>query len=146
MISGRSSKRLAAAAVAGSCLLGVVLVTIAWRDYQERSRFYERAWPTRAEIVALEPASPDLARSNPIAAFTTLQGVPVRVALPGLDLSPGDSVNLLYDEELPEIVRVNDSWDLWFEPCAFGIAGALLAIVPLLALVGGRRQRLAPPL
>lgn len=146
MISGPSSNRLAAAAVAGSCLLGVVLVTIAWRDYQARSLFLERAWPTRAEIVALEPVGPDLARSNPIAAFTTIQGVPVRVALPGLDLSPGDSVNLLYDEELPEIVRVNDAWVLWFEPCALGIAGALLAIVPLLALVGGSRQRPAPPL
>jgi hypothetical protein len=146
MISGRSSKRLAAVAVAGSCLLGVVLVTIAWWDYRERSLFLERAWPTRGEIVALEPVGPNLARSNPIAAFTTLQGVPVRVALPGLDLSLGDSVNLLYDEELPEIVRVNDAWDLWFEPYAFGVAGALLAIVPLLALVGGRRQRPTPPL
>jgi hypothetical protein len=68
----------------------------------------------------------------------------VRVALPGLNLSPGDSVDLLYHEELPETVRVNDAWTLWFEPYAFGVAGALLAIVPLLALVGGRRQRPAP--
>ena len=146
MISGHSSKRLAAAAVAGSCLLGGVLVTIAWRDYRARSLFLERAWPTRAEIVALEPVGPDLAGSNPIAAFTTIQGVPVRAALPGVDLSPGDSVNLLYDEELPENVRVNDAWVLWFEPCAFGVAGALLAIVPLLALVGGGRRQPNPPL
>ena len=146
MIPGSSSKKLAAAAVAGSCLLGVGLLTVAWRDYEAQSRFLERAWPVRAEIVALEPVGSDLSRSNPIASFTSLQGVPVRVALPGLDLSPGDSVNLLYDEELPESVRVNDAWELWFEPYAFGIAGALLAIVPLLALVGGRRQRAVPPL
>ena len=146
MISGSSSKKLAAAAVAGSCLLGALLLTAAWRDYRAQSEFLEHAWPTRAEIVALEPVDSDLSRSNPIAAFTTMQGVPVRVALPGLDLSPGDSVNLLYDEELPEIVRVNDAWVLWFEPCALGIAGALLAIVPLLALVGGSKQRPAPPL
>jgi hypothetical protein len=136
---------LAAAAVVGACLLGAVLLTIAWRDYQARIRFLDRAWPTRAEIVALEPAGSDLSRSNPIAGFTTMQGVPVRVALPGLNLSPGDSVNLLYDAELPEVVRVNDAWALWFEPCAFGVAGALLAIVPLLTLVGGGRQRRASP-
>jgi len=141
MIPGSASKKLAAAAVAGSCLLGAALLTVAWRDYQARSAFLERAWPTRAEIVALEPVGSDLARSNPIAAFTTLQGVPVRVALPGLELSPGDSVNLLYDEQLPESVRVNDTWELWFEPYAFGVAGALLAIVPLLALVGSRREQ-----
>jgi hypothetical protein len=146
MIPGSSSKTLATAAVAGSCLLGAALLTIAWRDYQARSEFLERAWPTRAEIVALEPAGADLSRSNPIASFTTIQGVPVRVALPGLNLSPGDSVNLLYDEGLPEVVQVNDAWVLWFEPCAFGMAGALLAIVPLLALVGDRRQRAASPL
>ena len=146
MILGFSSRRLATAAIAGSCSLGVVLVTIAWRDYQKQLLFLEDAWPIRAEIVALEPTGSDLDRSNPIAAFTTLQGVPVRVALPGLDLSPGDSVNLLYDEERPEIVRVNDPWVLWFEPCAFGVAGALLAIVPLLALAGGTRKHRATPL
>ena len=144
MISGSSSKKLAAAAVAGSCLLGALLLYVAWRDYQAQSDFLERAWPTRAEIVALEPADSDLSGGNPIASFTTMQGDPVRVALPGLHLSPGDSVNLLYDEESPETVRVNDAWALWFEPCAFGIAGALLAIVPLLALAGGGRQRPDP--
>lgn len=143
---GSASKKLAAAAVAGSCLLGAALLTVAWRDYQARSQFLERAWPTHAEIVALEPVNSDLTRSNPIAAFTTLQGVAVRVALPGLDLSPGDSVNLLYDEQLPENVRINDVWELWFEPYAFGIAGALLAVVPLLALVGGRHERPVRPL
>lgn len=141
MPPGSSLKKLAAAAVAGSCLLGALLLTIAWRDYQAQWQFLEHAWPTRAEIVALEPVRSDLSRSNPIASFTTIQGAPVRVALPGLNLSPGDSVNLLYDEEFPEVVRVNDAWELWFEPCAFGVAGALLAIVPLLALAGGRRQR-----
>lgn len=140
MIEGPSLRMLAVAAVAGSSLLGVVLLVIAWRDYRAQSLFLERAWPVRAEIVALEPVGSDLARSNPIAAFTTLQGVPVRVALPGLDLSPGESVNLLYDEERPEIFRVNEAWDLWFGPCAFGVAGTLLAIVPLLALAGGRSR------
>ena len=140
MISGALWKSLAAGAVAGSCLLGAVLVVVAWRDYRARSLFLERAWPVRAEIVALEPVGSDLARSNPIAAFTTLQGVPVRVALPGVDLSPGESVNLLYDEERPETVRVNDAWHLWFGPCAFGVAGTLLAIVPLLALAGGKNR------
>jgi hypothetical protein len=139
MFPGSSSKKLAAAAVAGSCLLGGALVLTAWRDYRARLQFLERAWPTRAEIVALEPVGSDLSRSNPIASFTTIQGVPVRVALPGLDLSPGDSVNLLYDEELPEVVYVNNAWVLWSEPCALGVAGALLAIVPLLALAGGKR-------
>lgn len=145
MISGSSAKKLAAAAVACSCLLGALLLTVAWRDYQAQSEFLEHAWPTRADIVALEPAGPDLSRSNPIASFTTIQGEPVRVALPGLDLSPGDSVNLLYDEEMPETVRINDAWALWFEPCAFAVAGALLAIVPLLALASAGRQRPASP-
>jgi hypothetical protein len=144
MISGASSKMLAASAVAGSCLLGAALLAIAWRDYRAQSEFLERAWPIRAQIVALEPVGSDLSRSNPIASFTTIQGVPVRVALPGLDLSPGDSVNLLYDEGFPEIVRVNEAWALWFEPCAFGVAGALLAIVPLLALASGARRRHGP--
>ena len=145
MIPGAPSKMLAAAAAAGSCLLGAVLLTIAWQDYQARTQFLERAWPTRAEIVALEPASSDLSRSNPIASFTTIRGVPVRVALPGLNLSPGDTINLLYDAELPEVVRVYDAWAMWFEPCAFGGAGALLTIVPLLALIDGRRRRPATP-
>lgn len=145
MILGFSSKGLAAAAVVASCLLGAGLLSVAWRDYQERTRFLEHAWPTRAQIVALEPAGSDLSRSNPIAGFTTMHGVQVRVALPGLDLSPGDSVDLLYDAERPEVVRVNDAWALWFEPCAFGLAGALLAIVPLLTLSVVGRQRSASP-
>jgi hypothetical protein len=144
MIPGVSSRTLAAAAVGGSLLLGAGLLTVAWRDYQAQLQFLERAWPTRAEIVALEPAGSDLSRSNPVASFTTIHGDPVRVALPGLDLTPGDSVNLLYDEEMPETVRVNSAWALWFEPCAFGIAGALLTIVPVLALACGGKRRLGP--
>ena len=144
MISGSSSKKLAAAAVAGSCALGTLLLTVAWRDYQAQSEFLERSWPTRAEIVALEPAASDLSRGNPIASFTTMQGEPVRVALPGVDLSPGDSVNLLYDEDDPETVHVNDAWSLWFEVGAFAAAGALLTIVPLLALLSVGRQRPDP--
>lgn len=136
---------LAAAAIVGSCLLGAALLTIAWRDYEARIQFIERAWPARAEIVALEPAGSDLSRSNPIASFTTMQGVPVRVTLPGLDLTPGDTVNLLYDPELPETVRVNDAWSLWFKPGAFGVAGALMTIVPLLTLASVGRQRPAAP-
>ncbi len=144
MIPGSWSRVLAVAAVAGSCLLGTGLLIVAWRDYQARIRFLDDAWPTRAEIVALEPAGADFSRSNPVAGFTTIQGAPVRVTLPGLNLSPGDSVNLLYDAEQPENVRVNDPWALWFEPCAFGIAGALLAIVPLLTLAGIGRRSASP--
>jgi hypothetical protein len=143
MIPGSWARVLAAAAVGSSCLLGGALLTVAWRDYQARIRFLDGAWPTRAEIVALEPAGADLSRSNPVASFTTIQGVPVRVALPGLNLSPGDTVNLLYDAERPESVRVNDAWALWFEPCTFGVAGALLTVVPLVTLASVGRRRSA---
>ena len=131
------------AAVVVSCLLGGALLTIAWRDYRARVRFLDHAWPIRAEIVALEPVGLDPARMNPIAGFTTTQGDQVRVALPGLDLSPGDTVNLLYDAERPEDVQVNDAWALWFEPCAFSVAGALLVIVPLLTIGVGRMRSAA---
>jgi Protein of unknown function (DUF3592) len=134
-----SQNALAAAAVVGSSLLGFALMAVAWWDYRGQDRFLESAWPVRAEIVALEPVGSDLSRGNPIASFTTIHGDQMRVPLPGSDISLGDSVNLLYNEDAPEDVRINDYWSLWFESWAFGVAGGFLAAVPLAALLWEKR-------
>lgn len=135
-----SSNRLAVAAVGGSALLGLGLVGNAWRVYQDQRHFIEAAWPTRAEVVALEPVGSDLSRSYPIASFTTLQGVEIRIPLPGSSLAPGDHIPLLYKEDDPENVRINSYWSLWFEVWAFSVAGGMLTVVPLAALALGRES------
>ncbi len=87
----------------------------------------------RADVVALEPLGDALSDSVPIIRFTTMRGDQVVVAMPGADLSPGDSVNVLYDANRPETVRLNDDWGLWFEAWALALAGALLVVIPAAA-------------
>lgn len=141
MVRSASLKGLAAAAVLSSIALGLVLLGIAWSRGQEQLGFLQSAWPIRGQVVALEPAGGDLSRLDPIVHFTTIQGDEVRRPMPGLGLSPGSTVNLLYDATDPDSFRVNDYWDLWFEPWAFGVAGGLLVLVPLLAVVSERAGR-----
>ena len=138
-----SAKTLATVAVVGSVCLGLALLTVAWHTFQQRNLFLENAWPIRAHVVALQPIGGDLSHTDPVVSFTTFQGDRIRIRLPGADLSPGTTVNLLYDEEKPENVRINDYWHLWSETWAFGVAGGLLTFVPLVAIAwGGRRKRL----
>ena len=138
-----SSRLLATVAVVGSVCLGLALLVLSWQAAQDRLLFIADSWPIRANVVALELVDDDPNHTVPIISFTTFKGVPVRVPLPEADLSPGTTVNLLYDEDDPENFLINEYWHLWFAPWAFGLAGGLLTFVPpVAALWGERRKRL----
>lgn len=138
-----SAKTLATVAVVGSVCLGLALLTVARRTFQQQNHFLEYAWPVRADVVALQPIGRNSSHADPVVSFTTFHGDRIRIRLPGADLSLGTTVNLLYDEEEPENVRINDYWHLWSETWAFGVAGGLLTFVPLVAIAwGGRGKRL----
>jgi hypothetical protein len=140
---GTTYRSLAIVAVAGSVGLGLLLLGIAWQTLQQRLLFVADSWPIRANVVALQPLGDDMGRADPVVSFTTFKGEQVRIRLPGEDLSPGSTVNLLYDEDEPETVLINDYWHLWFTPWAFGVAGASLTLIPAVAIVWvGRRKRL----
>ncbi len=124
---------LAAWSVIGSAVAGLVLLVLAWRSTDESRRFLEDAWPVPAEVVALEPRGDDLSRPVPIVRFRTMQGDILNLPLPETDVSPGETVNLLYDGKDPEKIRVNNYWSLWLEAWALGCAGALLAVIPAAA-------------
>jgi len=114
---------------------GAGLLWVAFDIHNTERQFVDLAWPTHGQVVTL--ASQD-SGDLPIIRFETPSGRNVlfeaRRWARWQAFEVGQSVTVLFDPQDPENARVDGAGPVWIAR-SLGVAGALLILIPTLALL-----------
>jgi len=117
----------------------------AWFSMQSTRDFVASALPATGEVIDFfESRSSESLTYRPVVEFVTAQGQSVQFTSPSGSSPPaysrGESVEVLYDPDRPEIAQINSFFSLWGVPIIFVSIGVILFVLGLAMIVRQRSQ------
>jgi hypothetical protein len=130
------------------CLVGLLFLIIAAGSAVHRAVFIRAALHAEGTVIEMRPTHSTRTGAGtyiPVFRYTAHDGssyiIVSDVSVGSSSFSPGEKVNVLYQQGHPENARIDAFTLLWLYSLVFGIVGVVFSGIPALILVNRIRQR-----